>query len=402
MAVLNVSNLTKRYHLRRGDDSPVGGVQGVSIEAAKGDVLTLLGPSGCGKSTTLRCIAGLERPQAGHIEVDGRTVFSAEKKVFLPPHKRQLGMVFQSYAVWPHMTVFGNVAYPLKSKRGRTKPSADEVDRRVSQILELTQLKPFRDRQATALSGGQQQRLALARALVDSPSLLLLDEPLSNLDAQLRERMRFELQRLQRELEMTTVYVTHDQQEALSLSTQVAVMNDGRVEQIGSPTEIYDKPATEFVARFIGSANVINGRLVDDARPGQPCRVDCGDRLGIVHTVAWTVLEAGQRGAVSIRPERIRLRPLDQAQAHRSGVPNQWEGRVEASAFLGDSVDQIVSVKDLELRVRSPRSSGLPAGSPTLISVDPDGCVVVPAAPANAQELDEPEDGFLESSDAVA
>src|SRR5690606_37061804 len=215
------------------------------------EVFTVLGPSGCGKSTLLRCLAGLEVPDSGTISTPDDVLFSSDPPRLVPTNRRGFGMVFQSYAIWPHMTVRENVAYPLTVNR-RTRPSKQEIDAQVTATLDKVQLGPFASRRGNQLSGGQQQRLAVARALVMRPPVLLLDEPLSNLDARLRDALRAELQRLQAETDITMVYVTHDQTEALSLSSRIAVMNQGKVEQIGTPTEIYNFPATEFVATFVG------------------------------------------------------------------------------------------------------------------------------------------------------
>src|SRR5467141_5280965 len=238
----------------------VPAVRGVSFNVLPGEQLTLLGPSGCGKTTTLRAIAGLEQPSAGEIRIDGVPVYSSERGIHMRAEKRGLSMVFQSYAIWPHMTVFDNVAYGLRVRR---RPEA-EVTTRVREALDLVQLGELGARSASRLSGGQQQRVALARAFVFSPSVLLFDEPLSNLDAKLRAEMRVELKELQRRLDITSVYVTHDQEEALAISDRVIVMNVGVIEQIGTPQEIYDRPRSRFVADFVGSANLIRGRRRPD------------------------------------------------------------------------------------------------------------------------------------------
>src|SRR2546423_1643306 len=238
----------------------VPAVRGVSFSVQPGEQLTLLGPSGCGKTTTLRAIAGLEQPSAGEIRIGGAPVYSSARRVNIPAEKRGLSMVFQSYAIWPHMSVFDNVAYGL---RVRKRPEA-EVTARVREALDLVQLGELGARSASKLSGGQQQRVALARAFVFSPAVLLFDEPLSNLDAKLRAEMRVELKELQRRLAITSVYVTHDLEEALAISDRIVVMRDGVIEQVGTPAEIYDRPRNTFVADFIGSANLIRGRRRPD------------------------------------------------------------------------------------------------------------------------------------------
>src|SRR5579872_1593342 len=251
--MLHVTDLEKRFSMR--DSDVVRALDGVTFTVPEGSLFTLLGASGSGKTTTLRSVAGLERPDAGLIEIGDVAVFDGSRALFVPPNKRDLGMVFQSYAIWPHMTVFDNVAFPLRVKRKGRAEIRDAVER----TLTLMNMEHLAKRSATLLSGGQQQRLALARAIVGSPRLLLLDEPLSNLDAKLRERMRFELKRLQVETGITTVYVTHDQMEALALSDEIALMHEGRIVQQGSPAQIYHAPASAYVADFIGSTNLLQG-----------------------------------------------------------------------------------------------------------------------------------------------
>src|SRR5438067_4317000 len=295
--MLTVKGLCTDYLGERGQ--AIRATNDVSFDVPPGKLFTLLGPSGCGTTTTLRSIAGLERPRPGEIAVGGELVFSSQKNLFVPPNARGLGMVFQSYAIWPHMTVYENAAFPLRV--GRRKFSRREIDERVNRVLATVDLSEMAQREATKLSGGQQQRLALARALVMEPRLLLLDEPLSNLDAKLRERMRFELKRLQRELGVTTVYVTHDQAEALALSHEVAVMNEGRIVQIGSPRAIYERPKNRFVAEFIGSSNFLEAIVLGaDNRPGLwRVRASFGDLVA----QSERVLAPGASVTLSVRPE---------------------------------------------------------------------------------------------------
>ena len=283
--------------------STVKAAQDVSFDVPDGELFTLLGPSGCGKTTTLRSIAGLERPQRGEIELDGRVVFSSAKGVFVAPNKRNFGMVFQSYAIWPHMNVFKNVAFPLEVRKPR--PPQREIQEKVMRVLSVVQLAELAERDATKLSGGQQQRLALARALVMEPQLLLLDEPLSNLDAKLREKMRFELKRMQRDLGLTTIYVTHDQSEALALSHEIAVMNEGRIVQIGSPRDIYERPRNKFVADFVGNTNFIDGTMLSTAAGNGRCRV--ATPIGELNVQCVETLAQGAPVVVSVRPEDVEL-----------------------------------------------------------------------------------------------
>src|SRR3970040_24712 len=254
--MLSVRGLNTEYPTDRG---PVRAARDVAFDVPEGKLFTLLGPSGCGKTTTLRSIAGLERPQSGEITLRRRTLYASASRVFIAPSERNIGMVFQSYAIWPHMSVFENAAFPLQV--GRRKLSAQDIRDRVMRVLAIVAMDALADRPATNPFGGQQQRLALARALVMEPQLLLLDEPMSNLDAKLRERMRFELKRIQRETGVTTVYVTHDQTEALALLHEIAVMSEGSIMQVGTPREIYERPRTRFVADFIGRTNLLEAKV---------------------------------------------------------------------------------------------------------------------------------------------
>jgi iron(III) transport system ATP-binding protein len=366
--MLRVKSLFTEYASEHG--TVVKAAQDVSFEVPEGKLFTLLGPSGCGKTTTLRSIAGLEKPTAGEIEVGGRTVYSSSRGIFVAPNKRNFGMVFQSYAIWPHMNVFQNVAFPLEVRKLAKKEMRD----RVMRVLTAVQLDHLVDREATKLSGGQQQRLALARALVMEPQLLLLDEPLSNLDAKLRDRMRTELKRLQRELNLTTVYVTHDQSEALALSHQIAVMNDGRVVQIGSPREIYETPHNQFVADFVGSTNFIGGTVsaVDDGKGH--CLV--ASALGQIKAHPSDGVSSNGTVVVSIRPEDVEL---SEQEPKAEDGDNVVRGTVHAKDFLGEYLDFHVKVGDVVLQARAHPSLRTPAGDPIYVRMKAEKCVAIPA-----------------------
>src|ERR1700742_535535 len=284
--MIRIDALHKRYP---DQDAAVSAVDDVSVEIAQGELYTLLGPSGCGKTTTLRCVAGLERPDAGLIALGERVLFDASRGIAVPLNQRGIGMVFQSYAIWPHMTVFENIAFPLRVARGR-RYGRDEIRKLVDQALGTVGLGGYGDRPATRLSGGQQQRVALARAIVHHPQLLLLDEPLSNLDASLREEMRAELRRLQQQIGITAIYVTHDQAEALAMSDLIAVMDHGRIVQFGEPRAIYFRPENEFVASFIGAANLLSGTAVADVPAGGTgrLRLDAGGEIACVFPTGTT------------------------------------------------------------------------------------------------------------------
>jgi iron(III) transport system ATP-binding protein len=338
--MLDVERLSKIY-ANRGD-GPAGGLQEATFSLAGATFFALLGPSGCGKTTTLRCVAGLERPDQGLIRVGDQIFFDAARGVTVPMNLRRIGMVFQSYAIWPHMSVFENVAFPLRVARDE-KFTARELARLVDEALARVSLDGFGSRSATRLSGGQQQRVALARAIVRKPRLLLLDEPLSNLDAALREEMRNELRRLQQEIGVTTVYVTHDQAEALEMSDRIAVMSQGRIVQIGTPQEIYFHPASRFVADFVGTTNWLTGRL-GEARPEGLRDMTLRNGQGIICTAqAATPAEAH----VSIRPENLAL--------HAQGTPrppdtNRLEGNIVFAGFLGTINRYQVDIGDAVLQ----------------------------------------------------
>jgi iron(III) transport system ATP-binding protein len=371
-AMLHVEDLVKTFPPSRSEKDRVAAVNGVTFDVPAGQMYTLLGPSGCGKTTTLRCIAGLERPDRGEIVVSDRVLFSSARGANLRANERGLGMVFQSYAIWPHMNVFRNVAFPLQVLPQRSRPDKREIAERVGEVLRVVRLDHLADREATDLSGGQQQRLALARALVMRPPLLLLDEPLSNLDAKLREEMRFELKRLQRTLDITAVYVTHDQVEALAMSNRIAVMRDGTVEQIGKPRDVYERPTSRFVADFIGSSNFIDGTIADGA-PGKGYRVTTAH--GDLRAHSEASLSKGTAVVLCIRPEHVGLHEGEP----RPDEAHAWIGTVQARAFLGESVDHVVDVDGFEVRARCNPSLSIPPGTQVTLSFAESACSLIPA-----------------------
>ena len=346
LAGIRLVNLVKKF-------GEVTAVRGINLDIKDGEFMTLLGPSGCGKTTTLRMIAGLEEPTNGEIYIGDKLVSSPAKGVFVPPEKRNIGMVFQNYAVWPHMTVFDNVAYPLKIR----KLPREEIERRVKHALEMVRLRGFEKRYPHQLSGGQQQRVALARALVMEPEVMLLDEPLSNLDAKLREEMRFEIKELQKRIGITIVYVTHDQAEAMAMSDRIAVMKSGVIHQTGSPWEIYKRPADSFVAGFIGLANFLKFdkvRIEENKAEvvlfGGKVRVACAPPLKKQGKLIFVV-----------RPSEIELL--------ENPAENTVEGTVKRATFLGDIVDYIVEVEGKNIRVQTKATKIHPEGSKVYLKI---------------------------------
>jgi iron(III) transport system ATP-binding protein len=358
-AQIEVENLEISY----GSVATVGPV---SFSVTPGQQLTLLGPSGCGKTTTLRALAGLEKPSAGVIRIGKRTMYSAAEGINLPAEQRGLSMVFQSYAIWPHMTVYENVAFGLRVRR----KSAAEIEKKVRSALDLVQMGAFGDRHASQLSGGQQQRVALARACAFSPSVLLFDEPLSNLDAKLRGDMRIELRELQHRLGVTSVYVTHDLEEALAMSDRIIVMRNGRIEQTGSPDEIYNFPRTAFVADFVGSSNLIRGRPRPDLAADGLIALE-SDASHIIHGVAHG-RTPGAEAVMSVRTVHLRLDATPPP-----GPRNVWPVRVKRAVFLGDLTQVHVDWGGKELVVRRTALDGLSEGQQAYLSVDPRHCVLL-------------------------
>jgi iron(III) transport system ATP-binding protein len=342
-------------------------VNHIELEVDEGEMLTLLGPSGCGKTTTLRCVAGLERPEGGDIVIDGRSMLA---KGFVPPAKRGIGMVFQNYAVWPHMKVLSNVAYGMKLQK---VPKAD-IRKRARDVLEMVGLKGLEERYPSQLSGGQQQRVALARALVRNPKVLLLDEPLSNLDAKLREKMRFEIKSLVRRMGITSVYVTHDQAEAMVISDRIAVMNAGNVVQVGTPDMIYQKPANKFVADFIGTTNFISGEVVemlpDDGM--LTLQTEFNQKMLCRMPPAAEDTAVGQTVSASIRPEDVEV-----FTESPDGRQNLYAGTIEHKAYLGNFLYLFVKVSDTLIRVQVPHYLPQDEGEPLYLFLNPDKCVIL-------------------------
>jgi iron(III) transport system ATP-binding protein len=354
MPDVELSGITKSFGALRA-------VDGIDLHIQQGEMVTLLGPSGCGKTTTLRMIAGLEVPDKGRIRIGDMTAYDADSRLNVAPEHRDLGMVFQSYAIWPHMTVMQNVGYPLRM-RG---VGQDEQRQLIGAVLKQVGLGGLEQTPATNLSGGQQQRVALARALVFEPHVLLLDEPLSNLDAKLREHMRFELRIMQRRLGVTALYVTHDQEEALTLSDRVVVMRGGLIEQMGSPSEIYESPATRFVAEFIGKANFIPV-TGDVTKNGGEASVPLATYTGaITVTLDADAVRGGNTAdeptSLFVRPENIRIESSD-------GTSEEGEiriaGRVLGRAYLGDHAEYLIGInEDTDVRVPASIDAGWAEGA---------------------------------------
>ncbi len=311
-------------------------VDNVSFELRRGEVLTLLGPSGCGKTTTLRMAIGLEHVSHGRVLYGSRVLDAPAERVFVSPEDRDMGMVFQSYAIWPHMSVFENVAFPLRT-RGEKKA---EIDRKVSEILAQVGLAGFESRSGMQLSGGQQQRVAVARGLVGNPDVLLMDEPFSNLDAKLRDRLRTELRVLQRRLNISILFVTHDQTEALALSDRIAVMRDGRIEQIGPPMELYTQPATPFVRDFLGQSVLLRARIADSGADGTRVRLGDGTHLTARGRNHLSDTAAETQCLLSVRPEEIRIVPADQD----TGAANVVTGTIRHLLFLGQFYEATIDL----------------------------------------------------------
>ena len=366
-AYVAVQGLRKKF-----DDT--WAVDDVNFEVEKGNLLVLLGPSGCGKTTTLRCVGGLEQPESGEIVIDGEVMTKVDEGLFVPPNARGMGMVAQSYAIWPHMSVHENVAFPLRMR----KVSRSEISRRVREALDVVRLGDFGSRNATDLSGGQQQRVALARAIVGNPKVLLFDEPLSNLDAKLREEMRYLLKDIQRGIGTTAIYVTHDQAEAMALGDELLVMNAGRIEQRGDARSLYSEPKTRFVADFIGVANLLKGtiegngstetRLVEVRLFGTD-----GDSC-VIRVSRGTEVLTGDV-TVLVRPEWMNV--------HRTNPESEENlicGRVHKSQYLGDRTEMLVDTGFARMRVWVDGGLAVEDGAAVRLEIDSERCIALPAS----------------------
>ena len=358
---ISIKGLNKNYY---SEGKTIAALDHVDLTIPANRIFTLLGPSGCGKTTLLRCIVGLEMPDSGEISIGDEVVFSMEKGIYVPPDRRGLGMVFQTYAIWPHMNVFDNVAYPLQT---RNEPK-EEIVRKVARTLHFVQLDGFEKRPATKLSGGQQQRVALARALIAEPKVILFDEPLSNLDAKLREETRKELRTFLTELKITAVYVTHDRIEALSLSDTVAVMRSGRIIEMGTPWEIYFDSDRRFVADFIGRANFIEGKV----STSEDSFTMIDSAIGPIACEKKTEASPGKAVTVCIRPEFIRVLKGDQ-QVGR----NIFRGMVESLVFVGDAYEGEIRVGETLLIFRIEPTTAVREGEEIALHFDPRHCSIL-------------------------
>jgi iron(III) transport system ATP-binding protein len=374
MSEIEVYNLTARFGGHTAVDA-------ISFTVERGEMLTLLGPSGCGKTTTLRMIAGLEEPAEGTIRIGGTSLYDSSQKINVASENRGLGMVFQSYAIWPHMTVAENVAFPLKM---RCVPKTQQIEL-VRKVLDVVGLGDVGDKSATKLSGGQQQRVAFARALVFEPSILLLDEPLSNLDAKLREQMRFELRMMKRRFGLTALFVTHDQEEALTLSDRLVIMNHGLVEQIGTPEDVYERPATRFVANFIGKTNMID--ILDQVHDVDSAKINLKTfdaavdivvprssvREELPRTGARRPSLIKEKPCLFVRPEKIFL--INKGEATEGF--NLIHGRVKERAYIGDRNEYLVDLSDeSSIRMTAPPGAAFAAGDRVLLGIRPHDMVL--------------------------
>jgi len=370
--MLEVTNLHKTYV---AEGKPVPAVRGVSFSIKQGDVYTLLGPSGCGKTTILRCVAGLETPESGEIVLEGQTLYSSAKHISMPTHKRNIGMLFQSYAIWPHLNIFENVAFPLMhgQRRGHRRKDKKTIRQDVARAMEMVQLSGMENRAATLLSGGQQQRVALARAIIHQPSILLLDEPLSNLDARLRDEVRKELRLLVKKHNLTVLYVTHDQIEALSLSDRIAVMLNGVIVQEGPPSEICLSPSCSFVGEFVGRSNRLNGVVVEEDAATRMCTVktDLGTFKGLA---TGGMIGKGKEAAFLIRPTIIRVH-----KEKPDTAVNVIEATVNTAIFTGTVTEIVAMCQGVTFEVQDTGVVQLEMGQKVYFHFPPENCRVLAA-----------------------
>ena len=358
MAFIDITNLFKTF-------KKTVAVNRINLSVQTGELLTLLGPSGCGKTTTLRCIAGLERPEDGEIVIDGQPMLS---RGFVPPSKRGIGMVFQNYAVWPHLKVFNNVAYGLKLE----KQPREEIRKRTMQVLEMVGLGGMEERYPGQLSGGQQQRVALARAMVRNPKVLLLDEPLSNLDAKLREKMRFEIKSLARRMGITSVYVTHDQSEAMVISDRIAVMKDGNVIQVDTPEQIYAHPADRFVADFIGTMNFIAAQVTQKPSADGVVKLRTAFCDALLCRGPDQKIAEGDQVFAAIRPEDVEV--FSEAPVEK---PNVYPGTIAHRAYLGNFLYFFVDINGEMVRVQVPHYLPQDEGESVFVHLEPQKCKIL-------------------------
>lgn len=369
---LSVINLKKYFYRVRG--SKVTAVDGVSLDVHMGEMVVILGPSGCGKTTLLRCIAGLERPSEGEIYSDGTLISSEEKHIRVAPESRGFGMMFQSYAVWPHMSVYQNVSYPLRIKR---VPKA-EISERVDRVLGIVGIGHLANEYPTQLSGGQQQRVALARCLVANPKVILFDEPLSNVDAKVREELRIELRAMQERIGFAGIFVTHDQEEATAIGDRVVVMEEGKIVQIGSPREVYGAPISRFVAGFLGIVNEWQGVFREDTSSGSPVHIvetEIGD-IVVSSANVTSRIRPGDSVVVTVRPEAIlvTLEPL------HHGVNNMWQATIVNEIFRGAYVERFIDLNGVRVRTRAEIGLEFANGQKVHVSIPTDGFRVLPMA----------------------
>ena len=368
MAILETRRLEAKFELR---DSVVHALRGIDLDIEEGEFFVLLGPSGCGKTTMLRSIAGLERPTAGEIRIDGQPVFNAANKLFVPPDRRPIAMVFQSYAIWPHMDVFENIAFPLR--RGRTKMAEADVRVRVGEVLEMLGMGTMADRPVITLSGGQQQRVALARALALRPRVLLMDEPLSNLDLKLQIRLRAQMRDLMHELKLTTIHVTHNQAEALETGDRIAVMELGNIVQLDAPQTIYHRPENEFVARFLGDVNIYSARF--QSANGGDVTVETPFGALVAKSTSHRNFAAGDECMLGIRPEDVEI-----DESAETGGPNLLEGMVISSDYVGEGFVHTVKASGEPIRIKCHHKDAIKKGDNVRLRFPPGQTVVVTPA----------------------